>query len=76
VQQNVYPTKRISIKIVSVLAPEFREEHLDILAQNKLTISGTVTVRYAMAQLVEALRYKLKCREFNSRWCYWNFSLT
>ena len=26
------------------------------------------TTRYAVAQLVEALRYK--------RWCHWNFSLT
>ena len=29
-----------------------------------------------MAQLVEALRYKLESREFDSRWCHWNFSLT
>ena len=29
-----------------------------------------------MAQLVEVLRYKPEGRRFNSRWCYWNFSLT
>ena len=29
-----------------------------------------------MAQLVEALRYKLEGREFDSRRCHWNFSLT
>ena len=28
-----------------------------------------------MAQLVEALRYKLEDRGFDSRLCYWNFSL-
>jgi len=29
-----------------------------------------------VAQLVEALRYKLEGRGFVSRWCHWNFSLT
>ena len=29
-----------------------------------------------MAQLVEALRYKLEGRGFDSRRCHWNFSLT
>jgi len=28
---------------------------------------------HAVAQLVEALRYKSEGRGFNSRWCYWNF---
>ena len=26
---------------------------------------------YTVAQLVEALRYKPKCREFNSGWFHW-----
>jgi hypothetical protein len=26
--------------------------------------------------VVEALRYKPEGREFDSRWCHWNFSLT
>jgi len=29
-----------------------------------------------MAQLVEALRYKLEDLGFDSRCCHWNFSLT
>jgi hypothetical protein len=33
---------------------------------------GTLLV----AQLVEALRYKPEGREFDSRCCHWNFSLT
>jgi hypothetical protein len=33
---------------------------------------GTLLV----AQLVEALRYKSEGRGFDSRWFYWNFSLT
>jgi hypothetical protein len=33
-------------------------------------------VGHAVAQLVEALRYKLEGRGFDSRWCRWNFSLT
>jgi hypothetical protein len=31
---------------------------------------------YAVAQLVEALRYKLEGRGFDSQWSYWNFSVT
>jgi hypothetical protein len=31
---------------------------------------------YAVAQLVEALRYKPEGRGFDSQWCYWNFLLT
>ena len=31
---------------------------------------------HAVAQLVEALRYKSEGRVFDSRWCHWNFSLT
>ena len=31
---------------------------------------------HAVAQLVEALRYKPEGRGFDSRWCHWNFSLT
>jgi hypothetical protein len=31
---------------------------------------------HAVAQLVEALRYKSEGRGFNSRWFYWIFSLT
>jgi len=32
--------------------------------------------RHAMAQLVEALRYKPQGRLFDSRWYHFNFSLT
>jgi len=31
---------------------------------------------HAVAQLLEALRYKLEGCGFNSRWCHQNFSLT
>jgi hypothetical protein len=31
---------------------------------------------HAVAQLVEAMRYKSEGRGFDSRWCHWNFSLT
>ena len=31
---------------------------------------------YVVAQLVEALRYKLDGCGFSSQWCHWNFSLT
>jgi hypothetical protein len=31
---------------------------------------------HAVAQIVEALRYKSEGYGFDSRWCHWNFSLT
>jgi len=37
--------------------------------------AGISVRRHAVAQLVEALRYKSEGREFHSRWCQWNFSL-
>jgi hypothetical protein len=46
---------------------------------NKPTIQGYILeseLKYAVAQLVEALRYKPEGRGFDSRWCHWNFSLT
>jgi hypothetical protein len=33
-------------------------------------------LNYAVAQLVEALRYKTEGRGFGSRWSHWNFSVT
>ena len=35
-----------------------------------------ISVGHAVAQLVEALRYKSEGRGFDSQWCDWNFSLT
>jgi hypothetical protein len=32
-------------------------------------------VGHALAQLVEALRYKPEGRGLDARWCHWNFSL-
>jgi len=48
-------------------------------AANNTTITITVTsttTGHAVAQLVEALRYKPEGRGFDARWCHWNFSLT
>ena len=36
----------------------------------------TVFPGHAVSHLVEALRYNLEERGFDSRWCHWNFSLT
>ena len=33
-------------------------------------------MKHAVAQLVEALRFKPNCRRFVSRWCNWSFTLT
>jgi hypothetical protein len=41
---------------------------------------ANVTIIYhpghALAQSVEALRYKPEGRGFDSRWCHWDFSFT
>jgi len=57
--------------------------HLPVLVNNKYQNNSTtsfveniVNKRYAVAQLVEALRYKPEGRGFDFRWCHWNFSLT
>jgi hypothetical protein len=39
------------------------------------TPSYTMVQGHAVAQLVEALRYKPEGRGFNFRWCHWIFSL-
>ena len=36
----------------------------------------TFKMGYAVAQFVDALRYKSEGRGFDSRWCHWNFSST
>ena len=46
---------------------------------HKATMQMGITIPkggHAVAQLVEALRYKPEGRGFDSRWCHWNFSLT
>jgi hypothetical protein len=37
---------------------------------------GVQAILHAVAQLVEALRYKPEGRGFDCRCCHWNFSLT
>jgi len=41
-----------------------------------LNLTLDYTLGHAVAQLVEALRYKSEGRGFDSRWCNWNFLLT
>ena len=46
---------------------------------SNFSVFGKLTVckrGRAVAQLVEALRYKPEGRGFDFRWCHWNFSLT
>ena len=42
----------------------------------KYDVSSPMPLWYAVAQLVEALRYKPEGGGFDPRWCHWNFSLT
>jgi len=55
-------------------------EVVAVLAQREMirgsrSLVNIVMMGHAVAQLVEALRYKPECRGFDSRWCHWNFSL-
>jgi hypothetical protein len=50
------------------------------IKSNSFNINGFkivyVSMGYAVAHLVEALRYKPEGRGFDSRWSHWNFSVT
>ena len=46
------------------------------MVEAKYIMVVTLQLGDAVAQLVEALRYKPEGRGFDSRWCHWNFSLT
>jgi hypothetical protein len=41
-----------------------------------VAISNIILLPPALAQLVEALRYKPEGRGSHFHWCHWNFSLT
>ena len=64
-----------SLKARSVYSPAFRP-----VSACRVKLILYVTPSYALghvvAQLTEALRYKLEGQGFDSRWCHWNFSLT
>jgi hypothetical protein len=49
--------------------------HDVFLSVGHIATSSLVFGGHAMAQLVEALRYKPECRGFDFRWCHWNFHL-
>ena len=53
-----------------------RGRKLTVLLRKYSEVQGTVGGTLIVAQLVEALRYKLEVRGFDCRWCHWNFSLT
>jgi 2-keto-3-deoxy-L-rhamnonate aldolase RhmA len=47
-----------------------------VMAHGSVVVVPHITWEHAVAQLVEALRYKPEGRGFDSRWCHWSFSLT
>jgi hypothetical protein len=47
-----------------------------VLVFTVFCIVCTVVLGHAVTQLVEALRYKLESRGFDSRLCQWNFPLS
>jgi hypothetical protein len=50
-------------------------DHWPAVAKNTMNIQTSTKTGFDK-QFFEALRYKPKDREFDSRWCHWNFSLT
>jgi len=51
-------------------------EHKTAISLGLFNISTVYTRGHGVAQLVEALCYRLEVRGFDSRWCHWNFLLT
>jgi len=47
-----------------------------LLVLSRILLPNCELRGYAVAQLVEALHYKLEVRGVYSRWCHWNFTLT
>jgi hypothetical protein len=47
--------------------------HLRSVRLSRILIRYVLHVGHAVAQLVEALRYKSEGRGFHSRWCHWIF---
>ena len=45
-------------------------------SSHEISVVYWLYMGYAVAQLVEALRYNTEGSGFDSRWCHWNFSLT
>ena len=53
------------------------DRHFSVTTEKRFQIIHVPSSKrgHAVAQLVEALRYKPEGREFDSRWCHWNFAL-
>jgi hypothetical protein len=56
----------------NLLSPSLLSKNLKIKICEIIILT---VVLYAVAQLVEALRYKPEGRRIDSRWCHWNLSL-
>jgi len=65
IQQNMLITE---LTCTFTFQTEFHLAHVSIYKAYILTLRG-----HAVAQLVEALRYKPEGRGFDSRWCLWIF---
>jgi len=59
-----------------VLLTHLLERAYDLSSARRIYDQYILQFWNAVAQLVEALRYKPEGRGFDSRWCHWNFSLT
>jgi hypothetical protein len=63
--------------VYCVAAVLYLEFVLHVILLLPCTMFSTFTlVGHAVAQLIEALHYKLEGRGFDFRWCHWFLSLT
>jgi hypothetical protein len=69
IQQQVQRRERLILNVASMMIRVFLDD-------NVFNDSYRHFMGHAVAQLVEALRYKPEGRGFDFRWCHWNFSLT
>jgi len=80
--RRLLPVRHLRILLVTVLPDLSRAPTVISLCINygkdSVAQYGGLLLQtgHPVALLVEALRYKLEGRGFDSRWCHWNFSLS
>ena len=73
---NIWVETVIAQTLPDLLNTDVRKYGANQILRNSELSTPMVGLGTAVAQLVEALRYKSEGRGFDSRWCHWNFVLT
>jgi len=73
---HILHVSRIRVKLISIPTHGMKLGEVNCSKKVQYCTKHWIVWGHAVAQLVEALRYKLVGLGFDSRWCHWNFSLT